>query len=38
LLKILVLCGAIQALRCVDRFFPGSYQAVRKVWSRRILS
>jgi glycosyltransferase involved in cell wall biosynthesis len=36
LLKILVLCGAIQALRCIDRFFPGSYQAVKKIWSRRI--
>ncbi len=38
LVKILVLCGAIQMLRCIDRFFPGSYEAAKKVWSRRISS
>jgi hypothetical protein len=35
LLKILILCGAINAMRWIDRLFPGSYQLARKIWSKQ---
>jgi glycosyltransferase involved in cell wall biosynthesis len=35
LLKLLALSGAIKAVRLIDRFVPGSFDAAKKIWSSR---